>query len=258
MKFLKFKPPSLPKFTAPKFGGKSDAEIFGDENSGTILESQWDETCWGIFRKFNNREVTKREGRIKPLHADFVHQYIPAPGKMAFLLLNGNCQGIDVVMALTTALSKTHGKPTEIILSSLSLNQDTFDKLDTLPIKKQILISSYFLATNPNNIVGRLHRDGRLENYQIGLWRNHTKQGCIAGPGYRIFLHGSANLRSAGDINTMAIHHDPALYDFNRRWMLHLINREPIGKYLSTGKTNTNGFFTFLDQDKVQLFDNGE
>jgi hypothetical protein len=237
------------------------ADAFGMDNQAVSTEASFDRECWEVFRRFNNREVNKREGRIKPLHADFIASMIPAKeGAMTYVLLNGNCSGIDLVMALTEGLRKRWGMPTELVMSSLSMNQDTIDKLATLPMEKQILISSYFLATNPNNIVGRASRDGTLARARIklGLWRNHTKIVCAKGPGYRIFVHGSANLRSAGDLNTMAIHNCPKLWELNRKWITHLIGREPISKYLSTGQTNANGFFTFLDTDDVKMLGDDE
>lgn len=250
-----------PKFNPPRIasmGRRRDAEVFGVENEGLSVEARFDKGCWEVFRKFNNREVNRREGRIKPMHADFVLRHIPpSEGMMSYLLLNGNCSGIDLVMAIVAGLTRRWGPPTELVMSSLSMNQDTIDKLGTLPMPKSILISSYFLATNPNNIVGRFSRDGTLARARIslGLWRNHTKIILAHGPGYKIFIHGSANLRSAGDINTMAVHHDSRLWEMNHRWIKHLIRREPISKYLATGETNANGFFTFLDQDRVALAD---
>ena len=35
--------------------------------------------------------------------------------------------------------------------------------------------------------------------------------------------------------------------------MMHLIDRVPISDFILTGKTNTNGFFSFLDRDAVKL-----
>lgn len=257
---FKFNAPKF-QFKPPNFGGNSTSDSFGVENQGISADAKFDDECHAVFRKFNNRQVDAREGRIKPLNAEFIKNHIPAQdGQMSYLLLNGNCSGIDLVMAIIAALTAKWGSPESLVMSSLSMNQDTIDKLATLPMEKKILLSSYFLATNENNIVGRSWRDGTLARakIKIGIWRNHTKIVCINGPSYKIFIHGSANLRSAGDVNSMAVHFDSKLWEMNSNWISHLIEREPIEKFLTTKTTNANGFFTFLDQDQVKLFDNGK
>lgn len=233
--------------TRPKFGTKGQAEdVFGVDSSGHTYEQRSDAAQIGIFRRAHNRGVDRQKASmIHPLNAQFIRPLMPKPGFSSFILLNGNCQGIDVLMAMIGTLP---APPTELILSSLSANMDTFDALDTIQCHKEILISSYFLATNPNNLIGKLHRQGRLKNYTIGMWRNHTKHMLIRGPGYSIFARGSANLRSSGCIESMDITNDPSLYDFNRDWMRKVIKREPVEKFIQTGQTNANGFFTFLNE----------
>ncbi len=249
---FKFTAPKF-HFKAPSFGSKPQAEVFGVENSGITIQTQMDEEDWGVFRRYNNREVTKRHGRIKPIHADYVAPLMPSAGHESFLLLNGNCQGVDVLMAMIAATTRHFGPPEELILSSLSMNMDSFDKLEQIKCKKHLLISSYFLATNPKNIIGRLYRNQQLDNWKIGMWRNHTKHALWSCGGQWFFFHGSANLRSSGSIESMSWYNSEALYKFNRQWMMHLIDRVPISDFIVTGKTNTNGFFSFLDRDAVKL-----
>lgn len=96
------------------------------------------------------------------------------------------------------------------------------------------------------------------------MWRNHTKHALWKCGGQWFFFHGSANLRSSGSIESMSWYNHEGLYSLNRKWMLAMIRREPIEKYLTTGRTNTNGFYTPLEKDgdvldmkKVRKLDNG-
>lgn len=158
--------------------------------------------------------------------------------------MNGNCQFVDFI----SEFCKNIGEVEEIYLTTLSLNEHTFNSLDLiLPnITKHILVSSYFLATDRENILHKMKEQDRLEKYEIGFFRNHTKLVLIKNKTDFYLFTGSANLRSSGTIEQFSIYNSKELFEFNKTWITHLINKFNFNKKYAEIKNTGQASFNFI------------
>lgn len=202
-----------------------------------------------IFR--NLKEKLKQEVKdklnhlIKPINAEIIKDYIPELGENTFFLMNGNCQFVDYITEFVKVIKRVD----EIYLTTLSLNDHTFNSLDKIlpDLKKNILVSSYFLATDKNNTLGKAKEKGQLEKYEIGFFRNHTKMVLIrSGKNFFVFT-GSANLRSSGTIEQFCIFNQREIYEFNKTWIMHLIDKYNFNKKYSEIKNTGQASFYFME-----------
>ena len=190
-------------------------------------------------------EVKKKLKRwIQPINGETIKNHIPDPGEVIFFLMNGNCEFVDYIYHFVDEI----GKVDEIYMTTLSVNNHTFESLDKiLPgIKKNILISSYFLATDKNQTLPTLKKEGKLKDYEIGFFRNHTKMVLIkSGRNYYLFT-GSANLRSCGTIEQFNIYNSRELYEFNKDWISKLIDKYNYKKEFKDIKNTGQASFYFM------------
>lgn len=232
------------------FMNGNQVDLFGTENKAIKIKSQNNQKAT-IFRRAKERmkeEVKKNLApHIKPINASYIKDYIPKPDESTFCLMNGNCQFVDYISEFIKAI-KTPVK--EIYLTTLSLNDHSFDSLDEIlpDIEKNILVSSYFLATDKANTLPKRKEDGRLEGYNIGFFRNHTKMVLIKTETDYYLFTGSANLRSSGTIEQFTIFNSKELYNFNKSWISELINKYNFKKkYSEIKNTGQANFYFMLD-----------
>lgn len=242
---------------------QNETEIFGVQSSGKITESLTtsDFVVWRnmedspkekllksnkIYDKIKASTDKQTKDFIKPINAQIIQNYIPKSGENVFFLMNGNCQFVDYIFEFVKCLEKP---VEEIWLTTLSLNRYTFDILDKIlpDTTKNILVSSYFLATDNDQILFKLKNENRLKNYQIGFFRNHTKMVLIkSGENYFLFT-GSANLRSSGTIEQFSIYNEKNLYNFNKNWINQLIQKYNFENEIKTYKNTGQASFNFLE-----------
>jgi len=248
---------------------KSDKEIFGVNSKGFLTNdsAEKDFVIWrnmGKKSKNNNWEIAKNNSNrnskeamkislklelkeyIKPINAEIIQNYIPKKGENVFFLMNGNCQFVDFISEFIKCLKSP---VEEIWLTTLSLNRHTFDTLDKIlpKITKNILVSSYFLATDSDQILFKLKEENRLKNYQIGFFRNHTKMVLIKSGENCFLFTGSANLRSSGTIEQFSIYNNEKLYNFNQNWISELIAKYNFENESSIFENTGQASFNFLE-----------
>lgn len=106
-------------------------------------------------------------------------------------------------------------------ISTLSLSQENIDSLATLLIKGYIkelnlIISDYFYAHERHLLIPYIQKELDFNNrFQLIVAGNHTK--IIAAKlnnGIHLVMHGSANLRSSGNIEQISIQDNKEIYDF--------------------------------------------
>ena len=244
-------------------GDKKDKEIFGVKSSGIIMNSfaNADSVIWRnmgdspkekllkrnqIYDKIKTDINKKTKNYIKPINAEIIKNYIPKIGQNVFFLMNGNCQFVDFIFEFIKCLNNP---VEEIWLTTLSLNRYTFDILDKILPKtvKNILVSSYFLATDNDQTLFKMKQEKRLLNYQIGFFRNHTKMVLIkSGENYFLFT-GSANLRSSGTIEQFSIYNDKNIYNFNKNWINQLIQKYNFESESKNFENTGQASFNFLE-----------
>ena len=120
------------------------------------------------------------------------------------------------------AFFTTHNvNATEMIISTLSLSQENIDSLHNLLIhgyvdKLTILVSDYFYSHERFNLVPYMYEMLDInDSFQLAVAFVHTKtiQFKTAG-GRNIVIHGSANLRSSGNVEQFCMEESEELYNF--------------------------------------------
>lgn len=134
------------------------------------------------------------------------------------VIVSGNFVFGDYIEAL---LVNYNIKCTELTITTLSLNQENADSLAMLMEKGYIdklnlVISIYFYGHERNNLMPYIYEKLDIDNrFQLAVASIHTKtvQMHTLG-GKKIVMHGSANLRSSGNIEQFTIEINEDLYDF--------------------------------------------
>lgn len=228
---------------------KTNTDLFGVENFGKIIDTDYKKD-YIILRKQKEalKEKVKEELKafIKPINAEIIRNYIPKKGQTTFFLMNGNCEFVDFIAEFI----KNVGTVQEIILTTLSANKKSFESLDEiLPnLTKHVLISSYFLATDKSKTLPTLKEEKKLNKYNIGFFRNHTKLCLIKTDTDFYLFSGSANLRSSGTIEQFTIFSSKELYEFNKQWILFLIEKYNFDKSYKEYKNTGKATFDFLGE----------
>lgn len=109
----------------------------------------------------------------------------------------------------------------KMTISTLSLNQNNVDSLYNLLAGGYIdglnlIVSVYFWGNEVRSLIPYIYRRLDFGNkFQLSVASIHTKTAQFETLGGRkIVIHGSANLRSSGNIEQFTIEENPELYDF--------------------------------------------
>lgn len=139
-------------------------------------------------------------------------------GQRADVLVNGSFIFGDFIEAYIVGNNAHCHKLT---ISTLSLNQNNIDSLATLLQKGYVdelnlIVSHYFWAYEVRSLIPYMYRElDQGDKFQLAVAFVHTKTAQFETDGGRkIVMHGSANLRSSGNIEQFTIEENPALYDF--------------------------------------------
>lgn len=229
------------------FKEDNEIDIFGVEPKGIKTKST-KKSNPNVLRKI--KEKIKQDVKnqlkewIKPINGETIKKFIPDKNENVFFLMNGNCEFVDYIYYFVKEIKQVD----EIYMTTLSVNNHTFCKLDKiLPnITKNILISSYFLATDRTQILQKLKKENKLKNYEIGFFRNHTKMVLIKSKDNYFLFTGSANLRSSGTIEQFSIYNSRELFDFNKHWIAKLIDKYNFKKEFKDIKNTGQASFYFM------------
>ena len=106
-------------------------------------------------------------------------------------------------------------------ISTLSMSQNNVDSLHTLMEKGYIeelnlIISVYFWGNERSSLIPYIYKQLDIgDRFQLAVAGVHTKTVHFETLGGRkIIMHGSANLRSSGNIEQFTMEENPELYDF--------------------------------------------
>ncbi len=109
----------------------------------------------------------------------------------------------------------------EMLVSTLSLNQKNIEAFARLMdkgfIKKlNMILSIYFYGNERFQLIPYLRRKlDKEDRFQLAIAGIHTKITQFrTSEGKKIVIHGSANLRSSGNVEQFTIEENPVLYDF--------------------------------------------
>ena len=118
-------------------------------------------------------------------------------------------------------LTTHHAKAKKMTISTLSLSQNNVDSLHNLLKygyidELNLIVSVYFYGNEIRSLIPYIYRQLDMDNrFQLAVAGIHTKTCQFETLGGRkILIHGSANLRSSGNIEQFTIEENPLLYDF--------------------------------------------
>lgn len=120
------------------------------------------------------------------------------------------------------AFLTTHNvKCTRMTISTLSLSQNNVDSLHNLLKygyidELNLIVSVYFYGNEIRALIPYIYRRLDIDNkFQLAVAGIHTKTCQFETLGGRkVIIHGSANLRSSGNIEQFTIEENPELYEF--------------------------------------------
>lgn len=139
-------------------------------------------------------------------------------GQRVFALVSGSFIFGDFIEAFLT----THNiKAIDMTISTLSLSQGNIDSLQNLLLhgyvdKLTILVSDYFFSHERHVLIPYMYEKLDInDSFQLAVSFVHTKTCQFETLGGRkIVIHGSANLRSSGNVEQFCMEENAEFYDF--------------------------------------------
>lgn len=133
----------------------------------------------------------------------------------------------------------------ELTISTLGMSEANIDSLATLLQEDRVetlnlCLSEYYYSHERRGLIPYMYQELDIDNrFQVSVAGTHTKMVLMRlDDGRKITMHGSANLRSSGNVEHVMVEADARLYDFaydtHRRILdeFKLINKAIRGKQL--------------------------
>lgn len=137
-----------------------------------------------------------------------------------FVIISGNFIAGDFIEALVV---KNNWHVKEMTVSTLSMSQGNVDSLGNLTEggfvdKLNIIVSDYFFGHERSGLMKYIYQElDKNDVLQVAAAGTHCKICNIeTHDGLKVVIHGSANLRSSGNIEQLCVEENPVLYDFNQ------------------------------------------
>lgn len=173
----------------------------------------------------DNTDITPHKIKIKPLKNRFINydnavklaQEIDIQeNSRYFSFINGNFIFGDFIEALVV---EKNYKIDNITISTLSLSEENIYNIKILIVKKllkhlTLIVSDYFYSHERSKLVKLLIKEFG-DSLTLIIARSHTKT-CIfeTDCNKKVIIHGSANLRSSGNIEQIQIEENKELFDY--------------------------------------------
>ena len=150
-------------------------------------------------------------------------------GSRFFVIVSGNFIAGDFLEALVV---KHNWHIKELTVSTLSMHQGNVDSLVNLVEgnfvdKLNLIVSDYFFAHERRGLVPYIYEQlDKKDIFQFAAAGTHCKIVNIeTHDGLKVVIHGSANMRSSGNIEQMQIDECPLLYDFNQDILQSILDK---------------------------------
>lgn len=141
-------------------------------------------------------------------------------GGRYFIIISGNFISGDFIEAL---IVQNNWHVSQLTVSTLSLHQGNVDSLVNLIEGNfvdalNLIVSDYFFAHERRGLVPYIYEHlDKANTFQFAAAGTHCKITNIETHcGLKIVIHGSANLRSSGNIEQFQVEENGQLYDFNQ------------------------------------------
>jgi hypothetical protein len=151
------------------------------------------------------------------------------PGARYFCVVNGSFYFGDFIEAL---IVNNAYQVKEMTISTLSLNENNVDSLHLLMAEEYVdrlnlIVSAFFFSHEQKNLVPYIYQELDIgDRFQLAAAGTHCKL-CIFETvcGLKVVIHGSANMRSSGNIEQFVVEESPELYDFNHRYQTAILEK---------------------------------
>ena len=150
------------------------------------------------------------------------------PGMSYFAIIDGSFIFGDLIEAI---LTKKLLRAYRMDIQTLSLSKDNIDSLKlllTLGYVKDLnlIVSDYFFSHERNNLIPYMYEKLDIaDRFQLAVAGTHLKITTIKlTNGINLVIHGSANLRSSGNIEQIAIQDSEEIYNFVTEFNDKIIN----------------------------------
>jgi hypothetical protein len=152
-----------------------------------------------------------------------------SPNCYYFVVVNGGFYFGDFIEAL---IAGNEFRVKKLTISTLSMNENNIDSLANLLTgglvqELNLIVSDYFYSHERHNLIPYLYQElDQDDKFQLAVAGTHCKL-CIFETecGRHVVLHGSANLRSSGNIEQFTIQESAALYRFNDEMQGRIVDK---------------------------------
>lgn len=211
-----------------RIDGNEDDSLFEDFDFGNIGVPDIDFSQFDILGEDDHEETRYMKPKAHNPHQSRYIIYDNAVklakelkldfGERSDVIVGGNFIFGDFIEAYVT----THmAKCKKMTISTLSLSQNNVDSLQNLlelgyVDELDLIVSVYFWSNERHALIPYIYDKLDIDNkFQLAVADIHTKTAQFETLGGRkIVIHGSANLRSSGNIEQFTIEENPGIYDF--------------------------------------------
>ena len=153
----------------------------------------------------------------------------PEKGMRVFVILDGSFIAGDFIEAFCVE-HNLHVK--QMTISTLSLSQNNVDSLKNLlgggyVDELNLIVSDYFFSHERHGLIPYMYELLDKENkFQLAVAGTHCKLILFeTHAGSKVTIHGSANLRSSGNLEHICIEENETLFDFNQEIQSSIIEK---------------------------------
>lgn len=150
-------------------------------------------------------------------------------GARHFVIISGNFIAGDFIEAL---IVKNNWHVKTMTVSTLSLHQGNVDSLANLingnyVDELNLIVSDYFFAHERSGLVKYIYQElDKDDKFQFAAAGTHCKITTIQTHcGLNIVIHGSANLRSSGNIEQLQVEENAELLNFNQEVFTSILEK---------------------------------
>lgn len=171
------------------------------------------------------------ESRLRYADAEkLASQITLAPSCRYHAVVNGSFNFGDFIEAL---IVNHRLKINTLTISTLSLSQNNVDSLAGMLREGRIgqlnlIVSAYFYGHERSALIPYIYKklDTAANNFQLAVADSHCKTSIFeTHAGNKVVIHGSANLRSSGNLEQFCLEENKELYDFHNEYSTAILAR---------------------------------
>jgi hypothetical protein len=208
-------------------GRKNKIEESFNFDFGNIEIPEFDSAIFDILGELETEDNRYTKPKVYTVNQNFIlyenadklaRELTVNKGERADVFVSGAFIFGDFIEAY---IVQRNAKVKKMTVSTLSLSQENVDSLHNLIAGEfvdelNLIVSAYFYGNEFRSLIPYIYRELDIENrFQLAVAGTHTKTCTFETLGGRkIIIHGSANLRSSGNLEQFTIEENESLYDF--------------------------------------------